>query len=185
MVNLNMPSVFSEDLGTLSPRLHDLTTWLDLPECKLPALAVYSWISELLFEVYWGIQSWVNLLSVWYAFSFYSFAFSLSSAYQSISVSCCGGRRKRKKTAKLLLTGETTWVIPVLPFKISAFLWVCECIFCVTKLCDSPMVYCIKKIASLFLSLKAASQLSLYSNGNVYSVYVSGLLPQQTKQVRS
>lgn len=38
------------------------------------------------------------------------------------------------------------WVIPILPFKITAFF--CGCVsvyfFCVTKLCDSPMVYCIK-----------------------------------------
>lgn len=37
------------------------------------------------------------------------------------------------------------WVIPLLPFKITAFF--CGCVsvyfFSVTKLCDSPMVYCI------------------------------------------
>lgn len=101
------------------------TAWYNLPGCKLLALAVYSEISHLLFAAYCDNSSVmsVNLQSAWYAFTFETFAFSLSSAYQSISRRHTEeeGENDKKNCQLIIEWGDHIWVIPILPFKITAF----------------------------------------------------------------
>ena len=62
---------------------------------------------------------------------------------QYITLSFWGRELNKESTATLIKTGETIWVIPILPFKMTAFLWVVWVfICCVTKLCGSLMVRC-------------------------------------------
>lgn len=127
-VNWNRPSVLSEYLGPLSPRLHDLRTDLTCLSANCLHSAVYSRISQLLSAARWGHRSRVHLLS--------RFTDLLSVWAPHIEVYQCHAEEEDEKEKKLPSSywrGSPCGSFPCCLFKLLHF---CECVciflFCVT-----------------------------------------------------
>lgn len=133
MANWRMPCMFSGDLGTLSPRLHDLMTNMTYQNAKCVHLL---YIREAtICSLLWSYKQ-VHLLS------YLTFLLSVRAhikVYHGVML------RRKIKLPSYYRPGRPC-VIPTLPFKITAFfLWVCECIL---FLCDKAWwksfgIYCI------------------------------------------
>lgn len=97
MANWNIPSLFSTCVHSAQDCM---TLWLTWPA---RVQTVYSWIWHLLFAAYWENSSVMSKFAlVWNTFTFDIFAFSLSSAYQSLSRCHAEEEDEKQQTANLL-----------------------------------------------------------------------------------
>lgn len=164
MANWSMPCMFSGDLGTLSPRLHDLMTNMTCQNAKCVHLL---YICEAtICSLLWSYKQ-VHLLS------YLTFLLSVRAhikVYHGVML------RRKIKLPSYYRPGRPC-VIPTLPFKITAFFFVGVWVYIISLWQSLVKVlwYILHyEFHPCFFSLKVAPQMSLYPTKNVYYAYALG-----------